>query len=214
MARFATRGRRGNTKKHAQRSSVSSLRLPAGATLFDLDHPPGRMYLLRSGYVQLSGSRGEIVDHLAPGDFFGEKCFLAPLRRGQAARILSPAWVAAFRKKELLDRLTGDRHFAIRVLKNLALRLDRYEEALGDFAKEPAERRLARLLLRFTPDRKVSGLVRLPFNLTNSELARAIGTTRWRVSHFMGRFQRFGWLRRQDGLRVDRERLGEFLQST
>jgi len=172
------------------------------------------MYLLRSGYVQLSGSRGEIVDHLAPGDFFGEKCFLAPLRRGQAARILSPAWVAAFRKKELLDRLTGDRHFAIRVLKNLALRLDRYEEALGDFAKEPAERRLARLLLRFTPDRKVSGLVRLPFNLTNSELARAIGTTRWRVSHFMGRFQRFGWLRRQDGLRVDRERLGEFLQST
>jgi len=213
MARFAAQGRRGNNKKHARRSSVGSLRLPAGATLFDSNHPPRRMYLLCSGHVQLSTSRGEIVDHLAPGDFFGEKCFLAPLRRGQAARTVSPASVAAFRKPELLDRLTGDRRFATQVVKNLALRLDRYEEALGDFAREPAERRLARLLWRLAPDRKVSGLVRLPFHLTNREMARAIGTTRWRVSHFMGRFQRLGWLRRQEGLWVDRERLGEFLQS-
>lgn len=204
---------RGKRQKRSRRRPVSLLNLPAGAMLFDRDHPCVRLYLIRSGHVQLSSSRGEPLDYLGPGDFFGEKLFLSRSHDGQAARTVSPARVAAFRRSELLDRLTGDRRFAMRVVKNLALRLDRYEEALGDFVNEPAERRLAHLLLRLTPDGEASGWVRLPFDLTNRELAKAVGTTRWRVSHFMARFQRLGWLRRQEGLWVERERLGQFLQS-
>jgi len=206
MARSVTQGRR---RKNARKDS---LHLAAGAILFDLEHPASGMFLLDSGYVQLSSSRGEIVDYLAPGDFFGEKCFLTPPRSGQVARTLSPVSVNAFRKSELVDRFIGNRRFATRVLSNLALRLDRYEQALEDFAKETAEGRLARLLLRFTRATEGPGLLRLPFNLTNRQLANAIGTTRWRVSHFMARFQRLGLLHRHEGIWVDRERLAEFLK--
>jgi CRP-like cAMP-binding protein len=207
MARFIPQGcGRRNARKN-------SLHLAPGATLFDPDHPPKRVFLLDSGHIQLSSSDGQIVDYLTTGDFFGEKCFLTPLRSGQVARILSPATVTAFRKSELLDRFTGNRRFATRVLSNLALRLDRYEQALGDFANETVERRLVRLLLRLTRASEVSGLVRLPFNLTNSQLAKTIGTTRWHVSHFMARLQQLGLLRRHEGIWVDRERLGTISQA-
>jgi len=207
MARGVTpiRGKSGHARS-------GSLRIPAGATLFDPDHPSRRVYQLRSGRVRLAGRRREIFDHLAPGDFFGENCFLAP-PPGQIATTLSPVEVVAFRKRELLDRLARDRRFAARVLRSLATRLARYEETIGGLMKEPAERRLAILLLRLAPEQKAKGLAPLPFIPTNRDLAEAIGTTRWRVSHFLGRFQRFGWLRRRHGLWVDRERLGEFLRA-
>ena len=154
-----------------------------------------------------------MLDYLGSGDVLGEKSFLDPVRSSQAvARTLSPVTMLALRKSEFLDRLTGDRRFAMRVVKSLALRMDRCEEAVGISMNEPVERRLALLLLRFTPEHEVFGFAQLPFNLTNRELAKASGTTRWRVAHFMARFQRLGWLRRQDGLWVDREKLVEFLK--
>jgi len=60
--------------------------------------------------------------------FFGEGCLLTPDRRSLAAHCLSPITVSAFRPSELLDRVQQDRRFASRILKNLALRLDRRPE--------------------------------------------------------------------------------------
>jgi hypothetical protein len=78
--------------------------------------------------------------------------------------------------------------FARRLLKNLALRLDRYEQALADFVTERTERGMARLLTRLAAAKPASGWVRSQFSPSNSELARTIGTTRWQISHYMGRF--------------------------
>jgi len=100
------------------------------------------------------------------------------------------------------------------VLKNLALRLERYEETIRDLVTEPTERRLALALARLAPSRPSTGWVRLLWNPTNPELARIVGTTRWRVSHFLNHFQRLRWVRRQEGLWVQREGLQGFLQST
>ena len=118
----------------------------------------------------------------------------------------------AFRKSEILDAVVRDRRFALRLLKNLALRLDGHEQALRLFVAERAERRLARLLLRLAPVRPASGWVPLRFSPSNPELARTIGSTRWRISHFMGRFQQLGWLQRRPGLWIHREGLQEFLE--
>lgn len=78
--------------------------------------------------------------------------------------------------------------------------------------KETAERRLARLLLRVTRDRKGPGMIRLLFDLSNRELANAVGTTRWHISYFMS-FQRLGLMRRHDGLWVDRQKLDDYLKA-
>jgi CRP-like cAMP-binding protein len=185
---------------------------PAGARIFGSDHPTHRIYHLKSGHVQLRNGPEAIVDQLTRGAFFGEKCFLAPRRSDQAATALSPVIATAYRRSELVQCLRRDPRFAVRLLKNLTFRLDRYESAIRDFITEPAERRLARLLFRFLPARPASGWIRLPLRATNVELARMVGMTRWHISHFLNHFQRLGWLsRRQQELLIYREGLKEFL---
>lgn len=187
---------------------------PAGTRIFGPDHGAQRVYQLISGHVQLRNGPEVIVDQLAPGDFFGEKCLLPSGRNDQVAIALSAVIVLAYRKSQLLRGLQRDPHAAGRLLKNLTRRLDRYENAIRDFVTEPAERRLARLLLRLMPARPVSGWIRLPLRVTNGDLGRMAGLTRWRVSHFLNRFRRLGWLTRgPEGLRINREGLKDFLDS-
>lgn len=188
-----------------------SLTVHPKARLFDVFHPSRRMYLLESGRVRLSTDAQAVLDHLKPGDFFGEKFLLSPRQREQTAAALSVVNVSCFRKRELLDHLQDDRRFAMRLLKNLALRLDRYEQAIRDFVVDPAEVRLARLLSRVAPARRASEWVRLPVALTNLELAKMIGTTRWRVSHFLHYFERLGWLKLDGGIWLKRDGLTRFL---
>lgn len=187
--------------------------LPAGVRIFDIDQPCSRVYLLRKGRVLVSSDHGAIIEHLVPGDFFGEETLLPRRQRRQIARSLVPSTVSAFRVSQLLDRAQTDRRFARRLLRNLAYRLDRRGQAIGDFVAEPAERRLARLLSRLMPARPASGWVRLRFSLSNSQMARSIGTTRSRISHFIGHFRQLGWLQRRPELWVNREGLQEFLKT-
>jgi CRP/FNR family transcriptional regulator, cyclic AMP receptor protein len=196
-----------------RRSGPVSIGFPAQAKLFDLDHPARQVYLLRSGRVRLACGREAIVDYLMSGDFFGEKCLLPPLLQGQIATALSPVEVSAFRRSELLDLFQKDRRFAQRLLKNLALRVHRYEQTIRDYVAERAEQRLARVLFRFLPARAGSGWVRLEFSPTNSELAKTVGTTRWRIAHFMRKFKQLGWLDRRPDLWVRTEGIKEFLQT-
>jgi len=186
---------------------------PAGVRIFDSDHPCRGVYLLRKGRVLVSSGHEAILDHLTAGDFFGAEALLARRQRCQIAKSLAPSTVAVFRVSQVLDRVQADRGFARRLLKNLAFRLDCRRQAIRDFVMEPAERRLARLLSRLTPARPASGWVRLRFSPSNAEMARTIGTTRSRISHFISHFRQLGWLQRRPELWVNREGLGEFLKT-
>ena len=188
-----------------------SLSLAARAKLFDPIRASHRIYRLESGRVRLSSDGEAILDHLTPGDFFGEKCLLRARPQEQAATALSPVKMTCFRRSELLDCVQRDRRLALRLLMNLAARIDRYEKALRDFVVEPAEVRLAQVLSRLTSLRQASGWVRLPLTLSNLEFAKMIGTTRWRVSHFLHHFQQLGWLRFDRGMCVKREGLTGYL---
>jgi CRP-like cAMP-binding protein len=188
--------------------------LQAGTTIFDPQHPPHRVYLVEGGTVQLAGNSDVILDHLSAGDFFGEQVLLSGTRPTQVATALSPVRILSMGKRELLDRVQSDRQFASELLKNLATRIDRNERSIREFATEPVARRLAFVLFRLLPNRPTSGWVRLAWNPTNPEMALRIGTTRWRVSRLMNQFRRLGWLRREDGLWVNREGLVTFLHTT
>ena len=179
--------------------------------LFDLEHSSRELFLLQSGHVRLAGRNGVIFDHLKTGSFLGEQLFLAPNGGRQVATALSHVEAIAFRKPDLLAEWRRDPNFAMRLVKDLAQRLDRYEELIVDMVTEKTEIRLARLLLRQAPNHRRSGWVRLPFRFTNVELAKMVGTTRWRVSHLLSRFQRLGWLRRDPDLWLNREGILEYL---
>jgi CRP/FNR family transcriptional regulator, cyclic AMP receptor protein len=199
------------SRKHRTSGPVTH-DFPAKAKLFNLDRAPRCVYLLRSGRVQLA--RGEaIVDYLTPGSFFGVTCLLGTRHGGQIAPSLSKVRVLSLRRSQLLDLVQKDRRFALRLLKNMALRLNRCEQTIRDSVAEGAEQRLARLLFRFMPARAGSVWVRLQFSPSNSELAKTIGTTRWRIAHFMRKFHELGWLDRRPELWVRTEGIQEFLQS-
>lgn len=184
---------------------------PKGTILFDHDSSSRLIYLLRAGDVRLSSRNEAILDHLTPGCFLGEKCLLGASSCSQTAVALSPVDAIAFRQTELLAEMKRDPRFARRLLKSMAQRLDRYEETIRDLVAAQADVRLARLLHRHTPSRQRTGWVRLPISFTNLELAKIVGTTRWRISHLLNRFHKLGWLRREDGLWVQREGIRAFL---
>jgi CRP-like cAMP-binding protein len=207
MAEFSRRPSGPRPKK-----SGGSAEFPAGATLFDSHLPCRRVYLLRSGRVRLTGDRGAVLDYLSEGDFFGLKSLLTSYPGGLSAKCLSPVKLSSFSKSELLGLLQRDRRFAARLLRNLARRVDRYEQTIQDAVLERAERRLALLLARLAPSRPASGWVPLRFNPSNAEFARTIGSTRWRIAHFMHHFQSLGWLQRRPKLWVLREGLRQFLE--
>ena len=208
-----TRLPKAGRKRRASGRKETIFRFPAKATIFDEKHPSRYLYQLRSGRLQVSCGRGVILDYLRAGDFFGEECFLPPKRRCLSAKSITPTSVAALRVSQVLDRLRRDPRFARGFVNGLAGRLDWRTQTIRDFVREPAERRLAALLYRLTPGKSGIGWVALHFNPSNSELARTIGTTRARISYFLGGFQRMGWLQRRPELRIRREGLREFLES-
>lgn len=192
--------------------SKRPLRFAEGTILFDSGHPCRRVYLLRSGYVQLLSGREAVLDLLVPGTFFGQQSLLPAARAAVIAKAVSPATASVFAKSEVLRRMSEDRRFALALLKSLVRRLDGYEEKIRDFVVEPAQTRLVRLLLRLAPPRPAQGWVRLPCPLSNPDLARMIGTTRERVSHFLNDLQRRGWVRREQTLWIQREGLAGMLR--
>jgi CRP-like cAMP-binding protein len=125
---------------------------------------------------------------------------LPPGSADYTATALSPVEALAFRRSELLAEMKRDPRFALRLLRDLAGRLDRYEQTIRDLVTVQTEVRLARLLFRSAPAPARAAWVRLPINFTNLELAKMVGTTRWRVSFLLNRFQRLGWLRREAGI--------------
>jgi CRP/FNR family transcriptional regulator, cyclic AMP receptor protein len=204
------RSRRHRQTIHSKLQGVAVF--PAGATLFEPDHPSQRIYRVQAGRVRLSRGPDTVLDYLVPGDFFGESCLLRSRRARQAARCLTPTKLTVYHQRELAGSLQHSRRFALQLLRNLALRIDRYEEAIGAFVTEPAERRLARWLLHLAGGRAGGGWVRLELKPSNADLARMIGTTRGRVVLFLKHFQQLGWLRREaDGWILYVENLKQFL---
>jgi CRP-like cAMP-binding protein len=195
-------------KTWTEEHSVSFAR---GANLLGDTHGRSRMFLVLGGQVRLTGRNKVIFDHLKRGSFLGERSLLQTSGNCQSATALSPVEAVAFRKADLMRLCRKNPAFALRLVTDLAMRLNRYEELICDLVSEQAEIRLARLLLRTAPPRPVAGWVRLPFAFTNIELARMVGTTRWRISYLLNRFQRLGWLRREDQLWLNRDGAKNYL---
>jgi CRP/FNR family transcriptional regulator, cyclic AMP receptor protein len=186
-----------------------TLTFPKGANVFASPSARRGICWLRSGQVRLIVNEA-IIDHLGPGSFFGGSAASATPRAQAAALSLAPVSVIVFRNKEFLRRVHQVPGFATAVLRNLVRRLSRCEQSIARLVTEPAEARLASVLFELAPVK--AGWVRLPLALTNPDLAKMIGSSRWRVSYFLNRFQRLGWLRRSHGLWVERRKLRAFLE--
>jgi CRP-like cAMP-binding protein len=176
--------------------------------IFDQGQPADCIFYLRQGKVKLSvvSQQGKeaIVATLSAGEFLGEGCLAGqPLRMATATTVTD---CNLFRiEKLLMLRMLHEKHEISELfVAHLLSRNTRYEADLVDQLFNSSEKRLARILLLLSHFGKESRAELVLPRVSQNSLAQMVGTTRSRVSHFMNKFRRLGFIdyTSNDGLMV------------
>jgi CRP-like cAMP-binding protein len=175
--------------------------------IFRQGDPADAVFFLQRGKVKLAvtSKQGKeaIVAMLDAGDFFGEGCLAGqPLRMATATSMTDCTLVRI--EKPTMTRLLHDHHEVSELfLKHLLSRNIRYEEDLVDQLFNSSEKRLARILLLLSHFGKESRAETVLPRINQESLAQMVGTTRSRVSHFMNKFKKLGFIDYKGGLTVN-----------
>jgi CRP/FNR family transcriptional regulator, cyclic AMP receptor protein len=148
--------------------------------------------------------RSGILGFLGPGDFFGEGCISGRASYLTSAIALVPTTVNVVKQKQMIEILEKEPAVCSRFIKYLLARNHRIEEDLIDHLFNSCERRLARTLLLLAHYDKGSTEALVLSQITHDTLADMVGATRSRVSVFMNKFRRLGFIHytRTGGLKI------------
>ena len=156
------------------------------------------VFYVQKGAVKLSvlsqGGKEAVVAVLGPGDFFGERALTGHPVRLEVATAMNPTAVLIIPKQQMIQRLHEEHDFSDRFITHMLARNIRIEQDLVDQLFTSSEKRLARMLLLLArygkPDEQQVVLPRI----SQETLAEMIGTTRSRVSFFMNKFKKLGFI--------------------
>jgi CRP-like cAMP-binding protein len=178
-----------------------------GDTIYLQGDPADTVLCVQHGSVVLSltssaGKEG-IVGVLRDGDFFGEAALAGRPSRVNTASALTASRIRIIPKTEMLRLLYEPGAIADRFITHLLTRNRRLEEDLVDQLFNSSEKRLARTLLMLAGHERASGPLVSMDPIPQGVLAEMVGTTRSRVSFFMNRFRKLGFVDyNRDGLTV------------
>ncbi len=164
------------------------------------------IFYIRNGKIQLKvlshTGREAVIAILSDGDFFGEGCLAGQLRRTATAVAMSGCTVVRLEKAATIRVLRQEPAFADLFLQHVLARNIRIEEDLVDQLFNSSEKRLARVLLLLANFGKESKPEPVMPKISQETLAEIVGTTRSRVSFFMNRFRKLGFIDYNGGLKV------------
>jgi CRP/FNR family cyclic AMP-dependent transcriptional regulator len=168
----------------------------------------GRTVLyLQQGAVKLTitSSRGKeaVIALLYPGDFLGEGCIAGqPLRVATAAAV-QPTTVLTIGRQEMIRVIHEEHQFSDRFVSHMLKRNVRVEEDLADQLFNSSEKRLARTLLLIARYGKEEQPEKVVAKISQETLAEIVGTTRSRVSFFMNKFRKLGYINYNGSLQIN-----------
>jgi len=178
-----------------------------GQVLFAQGDSADAVFSIQKGKVKLTviskQNKEAVIAILAPGDLVGEACLVGqqPVRMATASAVTECSIVRL--AKPAMTRLLRDDHaFAERVLSYVLTRNIRIEEDLVDQLFNSSEKRLARVLLllaNFGKEGQPAGMIP---DISQETLAGLVGTTRSRVSFFMNRFRKLGFIDYNHGIEI------------
>jgi CRP/FNR family transcriptional regulator, cyclic AMP receptor protein len=175
-------------------------------TIFVQGDPADAVFYIQKGRVRITvvskSGKEATIGILNEGDFFGESALSGQVLRMFSATAMTDCSVMRIEKKSMMEVLHREHAFSDMFVKYLLTRNIRYEEDLVDQLFNSSEKRLARILLllaRFGKDGKPEVAIS---NISQETLAEMIGTTRSRVSFFMNRFRKLGFIRYNGELEV------------
>ena len=176
-------------------------------TLFSQGEPADAVFYLLGGKIKLTvlSSKGKeaVIAILGQGEFFGEACLTGQLVRTASATALEESTIMRIDKAAMIRILREQPTFAELFISHLLSRNIRIEEDLVDQLFNSSEKRPARILLllaHFGKETKVEELI-VP-KISQETLADMVGTTRSRVSFFLNKFRKLGFIDYNGGLRI------------
>ena len=167
-------------------------------TIFAQGDSSDAVFYVQKGKVRLTVvskiGKEATIGILNEGDFFGEGCLAGQPLRLCSATAMTACSVMRIDKKSMMEVLHRERAFSDVFVAYLLARNIRYEEDLVDQLFNSSEKRLARTLLllaHFGKDGKPETVIA---KISQETLSEMIGTTRSRVSFFMNRFRKLGFI--------------------
>jgi CRP-like cAMP-binding protein len=166
--------------------------------IFSQGAPADAVFYIQKGKVKVAVAseqgREAVVAILDAGSFFGEGCLIGqPLRLARATAMINSS-VMRVGKAEMIRVLRAQPIFGEMFTSYLLTRNSRIEEDLVDQLFNSSEKRLARTLLLLANFGKEGGPEPVPTKISQETLAEMVGTTRSRVSHFMNKFRKLGFI--------------------
>ena len=175
-------------------------------TVFSQGEIADAVFYIQKGKVKLTvvSEQGKeaVIAILGPGDFLGEGCLNGHAVRIATSRAVDECVVTRVEKATMIATIHNEPDFSELFMSYLLTRSSRIEEDLIDQLFNSSEKRLARLLLLLANFGKEGRPEPIIGKFSQETLAEMIGTTRSRVSFFMNKFRKLGFIEYNGKLEV------------
>ena len=173
-------------------------RAPNGHLIFSQGDAAGAVFYIKTGRVKLTVVSQEgkeaVVAILGHGDFFGEGSLAGQLVCMATATAMEASMIVRIDKAAMIRVLHNESSFSQLFMAYLLSRNVRIQEDLVDHLFNSAEKRLARILLllaHYGKESKPEGVIP---KISQATLADMVGTTRSRISAFLNKFRKMGFI--------------------
>jgi CRP/FNR family transcriptional regulator, cyclic AMP receptor protein len=177
-----------------------------GKIVFAQGEAANSVFYIHKGKVKLTvvSEQGKeaVIAMLGAADFFGEGCLTVQPLRMATATAMAECSIMRLEKSVVLQALHKEPAFAELLLSYMLTRSMRIEEDLVDQLFNSSEKRLARALLMMANFGKAGEPETVIPKISQETLAEMIGTTRSRVSFFMNKFRKMGFIKYNGTLEV------------
>lgn len=174
------------------------------------------VFFIHKGKVKITvlseHGKEAVVGIFAEGQFFGEACLEGAAIRTTTSQAMEDCLITSITKPAMIAALSAEPKFSAFFIAYLLSRNSRIEDDLIDQLFNSSERRLARLLLLLANFGEDGGAQPIAINLSQETLAEMIGTTRSRVSFFMNKFRKKGYIDYNGKIEVHRSLLDAVLR--
>ena len=179
---------------------------PKKHTIFAQGDPAEAVFYLQTGKVRLTvvskTGKEATIGILSDGSFFGEGSLAGQVLRMGSATAMTDCAALRIDRKAMVDALHREHTLSDLFVAYLLARNIRYEEDLVDQLFNSSEKRLARVLLMLAHFGKEGVPETVVPKISQETLAEMVGTTRSRVSFFMNRFRKLGFIHYNGGLQI------------
>lgn len=184
--------------------------------IFSQGDPADAVFYIQSGKVKVTvvsdHGKEAVLAISEPDDFVGEACVVGQELRLATATAMTPTVLMRLEKAAIIRVIHDEAEFSEMFIAHLLTRTLRIEADLVDQLFNSSEQRLARILLllaNFAKDDEDNK--QTIDNISQETLAQMIGTTRARVSAFMNKFRKLGFIDYNGGITINKSLLNVVL---